>query len=605
MSSKRRRGPEPSRSAAAAPAVGDTPIRDHWIAALLVAAAIFAVYWQTWTHEFVSFDDRKYIYENPLVIGDGGLGAIWGDLRNDDPRTHYYPLTFTTFWIEHVLVGLGPEPEDVPGSIGRPSHPLYHVTQATFHAIDAALLLFLFRALGVAFTPAVVAVSLWALHPMCVASVAWVAERKNLVSVCFGLLSLLCYVAHRRRKEPGDARSDLSRGALYALSLALFALALSAKAAVMTLAAVLIVTDRLLDGRWTGRSLARALPFLALAAAAASVVSAREAHIAVATEPVDLVLRPFIAVAALVHYVLSMLLPMDRALIYPRWAESLALPRYWWSLALAVAALVAAWRYRNWLGEPWFWGMALFGLTVSPVLGFMHFAWIQFAFVSDHYLYLGGAGITLAVVLMGDHWRRMLREKQAKPDSASVNTVFAAVVVVALAALSWQTVALAATWRNNVTLYEHTLKISPTADVPLVNLGNHYYRTGDYATALSYYSEWARVSPGFVRAKLSSARSLIQLGRPDEAVAYFEAALETARDRVAARSAVREEYARYLRRLGRLDAAFAQYRILLEENPRKHRQLERVISGLSAELERGEAMGPGATVAPDRSDAER
>jgi tetratricopeptide (TPR) repeat protein len=605
MSSKRRREQAPQRPIAAAPEIDGTPIRYHWLAAFLVAAAVVAIYWQTWSHEFVSFDDRKYIYENPLVIGDGGLGAIWGDVHNDDPRTHYYPLTFTTFWIEHALVGLGPAPEDLPGSIGRPAHPLYHVTQAAFHAINAVLLLFLFRALGVAFVPAVVAVSLWALHPMCVESVAWVAERKNLVSVCFGLLCLLCYVAYRRRSLQPGAGKDPRRLALYGLSLVLFALALLAKSAVMTLAAVIVITDRLIDGRWTARSLARALPFLALAVAAISVVTAREAHITVATEPVDVVLRPFIAVAALVHYVLTVLAPVDQALIYPRWAESLALPRYWWSLALFLAALGASWRYRTWLGETWFWGMALFGLTVSPVLGFKHFAWIQFAFVSDHYLYLGGAGILLALVLMGDHGRRALAEQQTTPGGpVAVNAACAALVVFALVALSWRTVAQAATWRNNVTLYEHILKVSPKADIPLVNLGNHYYRNGDYETALSYYSEWARVSPGFVRAKLSSARSLARLGRHDEAVTYYEAALETAHERVGARRAARGEYARYLRQLGRREDALAQYRVLLDESPGKRTQLTPVIAALEAELDRGAEAQRGATVAPIQSPGE-
>ena len=93
------------------PPVDPTPLRWYWLTALLIAAAVVGVYWNTLGNEFLTFDDRKYIYENELVIGEGGLGAIWGDLFNERPKLHYNPMTYSTFWIEHALVGL--EPLDV------------------------------------------------------------------------------------------------------------------------------------------------------------------------------------------------------------------------------------------------------------------------------------------------------------------------------------------------------------------------------------------------------------------------------------------------------------------------------------------------------------
>jgi len=458
------------------PPLDSTPISRYWLAAAFIVAAVFVVYSGTWKNEFVSFDDRKYIYENPLVVGDGGLAAIWGDLANEDPRTHYYPLTFSTFWIEHALVGLGPDPRDVPESIGHPAHPLYHVTQAAFHAINAVLLLFLLRALGVAFAPSAVVAAIWAVHPVNVASVAWVAERKNLVSVCFGLLSLLGYASSRRRALAGTGSGSAP---LYVLSLALFALALTGKAAAMTLSAVIVATDRLLAGRWRRGAALRAFPFFALAALAATLVSMREAHITVSIEPVPLELRPLIAVAALVHYVATVFFPFDQAIIYPRWEESFAVPRYWGALLLAAGAAFLAWKNRSKLGDHWFWGVVLFGVTVSPVLGLKHFAWMQFAFVSDHYLYLGSAGILLAAVLSVDKWRRA-REEQAGASRSSRRgrtTVALGILVLAVGVLfSWRTMVQGRTWQNNVTLWEHTLSVSPDADVALLNLGNHYFR---------------------------------------------------------------------------------------------------------------------------------
>ena len=97
------------RPSSVMPPVDSTPIRWFFLSAVLIAVAVVGVYRNTLGNEFLTFDDRKYIYESDLVVGDGGLGAIWGDLSNRTPKLHYYPLTFTTFWVENQLVGLEPE----------------------------------------------------------------------------------------------------------------------------------------------------------------------------------------------------------------------------------------------------------------------------------------------------------------------------------------------------------------------------------------------------------------------------------------------------------------------------------------------------------------
>jgi tetratricopeptide (TPR) repeat protein len=431
--------------------------------------------------------------------------------------------------------------------------------------------------------------------------VAWLAERKNLVSVCFGLLSLLAYASSRRRALAGTGSGAAP---LYVLSLALFALALTGKAAAMTLSAVIVATDRLLEGRWRRGAALRAFPFFALAALAATLVSMREAHITVSIEPVPLELRPLIAVAALVHYVATVFFPFDQAIIYPRWEESFAVPRYWGALLLAAGAAFLAWKNRSKLGDHWFWGVALFGVTVSPVLGLKHFAWMQFAFVSDHYLYLGSAGILLAAVLSVDKWRRA-REEQAGASRSSHRgrtTVALGILVLAVGVLfSWRTMVQGRTWQNNVTLWEHTLSVSPNADVAFLNLGNHYFRRKDYATAFGYYSKWADVSPHFVRAKVSSAKCLKRLGRHGEAIAYYEAAIATAAGRPGTQLSVRREFARYLIELRRFEAARHQLEIFrrTQTRPEAREEIERMLALLDKQIEK-DRLGKGKTL--ERSD---
>jgi hypothetical protein len=97
------------------------PLRWYFIVVVFIFAVTIGVYWNTLDNEFLTFDDKKYIYQNTLVTGDGGVGAIWADFFNEKPKLHYYPLTFTTFWLEHKLVGLSPPGANISESVVLPA----------------------------------------------------------------------------------------------------------------------------------------------------------------------------------------------------------------------------------------------------------------------------------------------------------------------------------------------------------------------------------------------------------------------------------------------------------------------------------------------------
>ena len=575
------------------PLVDATPMYRWWIAVLAIAIATIGVYWNTLDNEFLTFDDRKYIYESELVTGDGGLTAIWGDFRTEEPELHYYPLTFTTFWIEHALVGLSPPDANLDEAAGHPAHPLYHWTQMILHAINVGLVLFALRALGVRFVPALFVAAFFALHPINVASVAWMAERKNLVSAVFLWLSLILYVYHRRHAVESSSYTKRKVPPLYLAAVIAFALALCAKGASAVLAPVLIVTDRLLDRRWSWRSVARAVPFFILGFIIADLISRQEASIAKAWSPINSGLRPFIAMSAVVHYVTKMLVPIRQAIIYPRWAESLLEPRYWISLVVVIGAIFVIRRYRRWLGDHWLWGLALFLLTVAPVLGLKHFAWMQSAFVSDHYLYYGAPGILLMIALF--------LEKACRGDSDSGWSSGGGIVVIvlslaALAACGGRTVQQNRVWQNNVTLWVHNIRISPDAIIPRLNLGNYYFGQKEYEKAMEQYKEWTRAHPGFALAWRSRARAAYRLNRPEDALDYYQRAVAAAEKKNPRSWSIHTEYARYLQSLGRLEASLIEYEAILNKEPPNADTIEDSVQRLRRQLSTSEA--------PVRSEAE-
>lgn len=550
---RRSKPTEPQRM----PPIDPAPLRWFWACALVMAVAIVGVYWNTLGNEFLTFDDRKYIYENEFIVGGTGLGAIWGDIANDKPWLHYYPMTFTTFWIEHSLVGLEPPDVDQREVVSMAAHPLYHWTQMVLHAVNACLVMFAIRSIGVSFPVTLFTALFFALHPINVASVAWMAERKTLVSGLFFWGAFLLYVYHRRRKGGTPW--------LYFAAIAVFGLALCSKAAAMVLAPVLVVTDRVLDRRWKWESVARTLPFFAMAVAMAAITASREAFIAKSWEPTAVIHRPFIAVSALVHYVWKMLLPVKQAIIYPRWDESLGNPRFWISLAIVIAAAYLIRRYRNWLGDLWLWGLALFLITIGPVLGLKHFIWMQFAFVSDHYMYYGSPGVLLMFGLLLEKWFRPSGAgAEPRPERLAV---LAAACLFALVGCGWRVVQQNRTWKNNETLWSHTLTVSPDCALANGNLGNSYFRHERYEEALERYKEWVRIEPDFARARRSCARAAKRLGRVDEAIEYYQAAIAIAESKAPRSWSIRAEYADYLVTLRRYSEALAEYEEVLRRSP--------------------------------------
>ena len=458
--------------------------RPFWPAVAIPLLAI-AVYSSGWNNQYVHWDDTAYIRTNPHLTEPDGLQRIW--LTLESPQ--YYPLTFTTYWIEFQLWG------DWPRG--------YFITNVLLHALNSWLVFIVARRLGASTGVAWLAGALFAVHPMQVASVAWLAQRKNVLCGLFALLTILFYADGRRRGER----------AAYLAACLTFLAAMLAKTAVAPLPLSLVMADVIISRSGWGRAWLRSIPLFALALAIGCVTVFAEARLV--PDAGSLALRPLAGAAALAFYLQKSVWPDLLIAIYPRSVvEGIALARL--GLVLLVAIGVIGWlRWCGWLRPLAAWGLAHFAVMLVPVLGFVNFGYLRIAPVADHFAYLALIGLFIAVAASAEAVGSVLR-------SRGTRTLLAVGVTVAvLLPLSIKTFAQVPLWRDGVTLWTDTIAYSPASSLAHNNLGVALATTGQSGEALIHYRESARLDRDFVKARMNVAITLRDLGRLDDAELAF------------------------------------------------------------------------------------
>jgi tetratricopeptide (TPR) repeat protein len=464
------------------------------ILAVAVALLAFLPYAGTGGNEFLDYDDVEYILENPPVLG--GLtpgGAAWA--LTSFHASNWHPLT----WISHMA--------DI--SLFGPSPGRLHLVNAWLHGFNAALLFLLLWSLTGHAWGSVLAALLFGLHPLRVESVAWIAERKDLLCAFFVLLTLLAW----RRSLGGGAGHGRWRGA----SMLLFALALMSKPMAVTLPGLLLVLDFWPLGRWRAVPPSRLglekLPFLALSCASAALtLAAQKANDTLASlgdfPPGE---RLANATASLLDYLVDAFRPTSLAVFYPFPHGGPPAGK-----VVAAAALLAAlllWLARAWRRYPWVVSGALWYLgMLLPVIGLVQ---VGYQARADRYTYLPLVGVTVALV-----WSCLA----AADGRRWANRVLAAAGVVVLVTLSALTVRQAALWRDGVTLFEHALRVGGDAWQTRSNLGHAYYDRGTLDRAMLHLVESLRTRPDQPDALMNLGLTLAKSGRVREAIPrYLEA----------------------------------------------------------------------------------
>jgi Flp pilus assembly protein TadD len=461
-----------------------------WLWALALVAGVALAYGPAWRAGFI-WNDSDYVTA-PALRSLAGLGRIWSEVGATE---QYYPLLHSWFWVQSWFFG------DAP--LG------YHAVNILAHAGAAVLFALVLRRLAV--PGAWAAAALFALHPVAVESVAWVAEQKNTVSLVLYLAAALAWL--RFEEQRGGAR--------YAVATALFLAALLTKSLTATLPAALLVIAWWRRGRIDWRADVRPLlPWFA-AGVAFGLFTAWVEHRVVGARGAEFELsfleRALLAGRVSWFYLGKLTWPAELIFIYPRWEISAAV---WWQWLFPVALLgllAAAWVARVRSRAP-LAALLFFLGSLFPTMGFLNVYGFHFSFVADHWQYLPMLGPLALAAAAAATWTARL--------GADARRLALIGGVAVLALLGWRTWAQAQLYRDIETFYRETLAANPASWMSRTNLGLLLLEDGRVEEALSHLREAERLKPLRAEVVNNLGTALRAAGRAEEAREKFRRATE-------------------------------------------------------------------------------
>ncbi len=449
-----------------------SPQRQKFLFSILLVVATVVLYYPADGHPFVNFDDNLYVTENVHVTSGLHWETVkWAFTTFDEGNWH--PLTWLSHAADYQYYGLNPAG--------------HHDTNLFLHALNVVLLFWVLQQATGYVGRSAMAAALFALHPINVETVVWIAERKNLLSMTFFLLALGAYRRYALRPEVGR----------YAVVAVLYALGLMAKPQVITFPFVLLLWDywplrrmSVAGGessagtgtRTFSQFVVEKLPLFALSAVSAVItVKAQRAGHAFRLYPLSIRLEN--AIAAYASYVKKAFWPVDLAPMYPHPGDSIARLHVLAALLflLAVTVLAAAeWRRRRYLAVGWLWFVG----TLVPMIGLVQ---VGTQAMADRYAYLPLVGLFIMMCWGVGDWAEQRHLSVAWLGSASV------VLLVALIWIDHQQIGY---WEDNITLWTRTLQVTRNNWVAEDNLGGALMEQGKLDAAISHFRAAAAIYPG-------------------------------------------------------------------------------------------------------------
>lgn len=469
----------------------------------LICVALFvvtlAVFWQVGDHDFLNVDDNVYIVNNPYVAkGISGSNIVWA--FTSVYASNWHPLTWISHMTDTQLYGMNPHG--------------HHLTNVVIHAASTLLLfLLLFRLTGSPWQSSFVA-ALFALHPLHVESVAWVAERKDVLSAFFWFLTLHLYGKYVAERKV----------ALYLLSLFSFVLGLMSKPMLVSLPVIMLLMDlwplnrNCLKERGSRLShlsgiLIEKIPFLlcALFSAAITIYAQQKGGSIRALYDIPFGLRIENAIVAFVRYIAKTFWPHDLAILYP-FPSSIPLWQVISSmlfLILVSAITIRAVRQYPFLAVGWFW----FLITLVPVIGLVQ---VGSQAIADRYTYIPLTGLFIMAAWGVPALAKHLHYRQR------ILALIAGMVVLALATTTWHQLGY---WQDNISLFRHTLQITSGNHFIHYNLAIALKANGDLDEAITEYQKALTIKPNYVDAHINLGIAFAIKGDLDAAIKAFQKAL--------------------------------------------------------------------------------
>lgn len=472
-----------------------------WLGLLLVLATLVA-YWQVMGYPFITFDDDLYVTSNSYVLQGLNPSSIkWAFSLND--AVYWQPLTWLSHMLDIELYGL--------------NSGMHHSTNLIFHILNSLLLFFVLHRMTGTIWRSVFVAACFALHPLNVESIAWVAERKNALSTFFWMLTMLSYTHYVER--PGHLR--------YLSLVVCFILGLMVKPMLVTLPFVLLLLDFWPLNRWrfgsTGsrsstpswQLLLEKTPLFAIALLSIWISTLSVYRLGVVT---SVQLKPFglrisNALISYVNYLGKILWPADLAFLYP-YPITVSL---WQTIGSGFLLLVFSAAFfikldkAPYLGVGWLWYLG----TLVPVMGL-----VQAGFwpaMADRFAYVPAIGIFILIAWglprLVAGWR--FRNKILGPAAIGVLIFFMTMTSIQVRY-----------WRDSKALYEHALRVTQNNYLVHNNLGNIYFRNRQFPEAVRQFSEALRINPTYALAHNGLGAALIRMGNIEKAIFHFQEAIK-------------------------------------------------------------------------------
>jgi protein O-mannosyl-transferase len=419
----------------------------NWAALIcfLLAVGTLLVFWPVTRHEFVAYDDQEYVYENAIVRkGLTAHGFVWAWTHSHSANWH--PLTWLSHMLDCELFGLKPAG--------------HHLTNVFFHVTNSVLLFLLLRKLTGAMWRSAFVAALFALHPLHVESVAWVAERKDVLCAFFGLLSLASYANYARRINLGS-RVDKRN---YILALFWFALGLLSKPMLVTLPFVMLLLDywplerfQIGNARTFVPLIKEKIPFFCLSVATCALTLVTQERAMDYSRTLGFAARAANALVSYPRYLGKIFWPENLAVVYPhpgRWPISSVVMSALFLVALSLVAFYLAKR-QPWFAMGWLWFVGM----LIPVIGLVQ---VGVQSMADRYTYLPAVGVFIAVTWLIAEWAK----------SPARRATAASILSFIILACGGHTISQLRVWQNTETLFTHAAAVTSGNWVAHFNLAD-------------------------------------------------------------------------------------------------------------------------------------
>jgi tetratricopeptide (TPR) repeat protein len=471
---------------------------------IVLAGLTCLVFGQTLWHDFVNYDDPRYVYENTKITSGLSIGGIaWAFTHVHSMNWH--PLTTISHMVDCQVYGL--------------NAGWHHFTNVLLHTLAAILLFLALQQMTTAVWRSAFVAALFAIHPLRVESVAWIAERKDVLSgLCF-MLTLLAYVYYTRAPS-------LRRYLGVAL---MFVLGLLSKPMLVTLPLVLLVLDywplsrigghRSGAGRQLLMPVLEKIPLIALSAVSSFVTLLAQKGAVGWTEQLPIAVRINNAVVSYAAYIWQMFWPVRLAVFYPHPEHRLPLGEIIFCLLLLIcitAVAVAVRKQRPYLLTGWFWYLGM----LVPVIGLVQVGWQGRA---DRYTYLPQIGLYIAATWGVADLTAMYRHRRSILSTAAI------LVIGALSLCAWVQTSY---WRDSETLFRHALAVTRNNDVAENNLGIVFLQQGKVDEAISLLQSAVDLRPDNSPAHENLAKALLQKGQVADALIHYRKILELQPDNI-------------------------------------------------------------------------